>query len=310
MPAIGLCASHTPLKDFHDPGADAQAEVARCFAEVRTWIREFAPELVVMFGPDHFNGFFYRLMPSFCVGAAAESVGDWNTPAGDLPVADALAEACVRHLHAAGVDTAISYRMEVDHGLTQTLQMTFEWAELPPVLPIFINCAAPPRPPMQRVLALGRAVGEFLQTLPQRVLVVGSGGLSHDPPMPALASAPPAVRERIIAGGRLSAEARAARQANVVNEGLRQTQGTSSAIALNAEWDRHILELLIRRDFAALTRLDDAGITRDGGCGGHEIRAWLATAAALSVLPGTRAQVRMYRPIPLWVAGFGVMTIA
>lgn len=309
MTVIALCASHTPLKDFHDPGADAQAEVAHCFAETAAWVREFAPELVVVFGPDHFNGFFYRLMPSFCIGVAAQSVGDWNTPPGELPVANAHAEACVRHVQQAGVDAAVSYRMEVDHGMTQTLQMIFEWSALPPILPIFINCAAPPRPPLARVMALGRAVGSFVQTLGKRVLLVGSGGLSHDPPMPALLSASPAVRERIIVGGPLAPEARAAREANVINAGLEQTQGASNATALNPAWDQHILELLTARDFAGLGALNDEDITIKGGCGGHEIRTWIATVAAMSLFPATHARVRMYRPIPVWVAGFGVMTI-
>jgi len=298
------------LKDSHDPGPEARDEVETTFHEVRAWVRAFAPELVVVFGADHFNGFFYRLMPSFCIGAAAESVGDWNTPSGPLPVAAELAETCVASVHAAGVDVAISHRMEVDHGLVQTLQMVFDWQALPPVVPIFINSAAPPRPPMARVIALGRAVGEFLQTLPQRVLVIGSGGLSHDPPLPSLATATPPVRERIIAGGRLTPAARAARESHVVDEGRRQTAGISDAIAVNPDWDRHILDLLVHRDFAALAALNDADITRAGGCGGHEIRAWVATTAAMDAQPDATARVRMYRPIPLWVAGFGVMTIA
>ena len=33
---------------------------------------ERASYLVVVFGPDHFNGFFYELMPAFCIGTAAE----------------------------------------------------------------------------------------------------------------------------------------------------------------------------------------------------------------------------------------------
>ncbi|MGD9604137.1 MAG: 3-carboxyethylcatechol 2,3-dioxygenase [Gammaproteobacteria bacterium] len=309
MAIRALCASHTPLKDFHDPGAEAYAEVSRCFEDVRAWVHDFAPELVVVFGPDHFNGFFYRLMPPFCIGAAAESVGDWNTPSGPLPVASAIAESCARYLHANDLDVAISYRMDLDHGLTQTLQMTFDWDALPPVLPVFVNCAAPPRPPIRRVIALGRALGAFLKARPERVLVVGSGGLSHDPPMPALATAPPPVRERIVAGGLLSPEARAARQERVVDEGRRQAEGRSDAVPLNPAWDRHVLDLLVRRDFAALAMLDDEEISREGGCGGHEIRAWIATAAALSVLPATTSHVRMYRPIPQWVAGFGVMTI-
>lgn len=199
--------------------------------------------------------------------------------------------------------------MEVDHGLTQTLQMIFDWSALPPILPIFINCAAPPRPPLARVTALGRAVGSFLQSLSKRVLIIGSGGLSHDPPLPVLSSAPPLVQERIIAGGPLPPEARAIRQANAINEGLAQTAGASNATPLNPAWDLHILELLMSRNFHALSALNDDDITRQGGCGGHEIRTWIATVAAMSMFPAASARVRMYRPIPVWVAGFGVMTL-
>ena len=148
MPLIGLCASHTPLKDRFDPGAEVRQAVDAAIAEVRDWVAAFAPDLVVMFGPDHFNGFFYRLMPSFCIGAVADSLGDWGTPAGPLPVATGLVEELVPALHEAGIDVAMSYRMEVDHGLAQGLQLLFPWEELPPVIPVFINCAAPPRPPM------------------------------------------------------------------------------------------------------------------------------------------------------------------
>lgn len=310
MALRGFCASHTPLKDFHDPGPEAAREVADAFGRARAWIGDYAPELVVIFGPDHFNGFFYRLMPSFCVGTFAEAIGDWNTPVGELPVATATAETLVSHLHERGVDTAVSWRMELDHGHTQALQMLFGESGFPPLLPVFINCAAPPRPPMARVIALGEAVGDFLAGLSERVLVIGSGGLSHDPPMPSLATADPAVRTRIIEGGRRSPEERRAREARVIDEGRRQLEGRSAAVALNPEWDRHVLDLLVRGDFPALATLTDEDISRDGGCGGHEIRSWVATAAAMSRVPGCTAQVDMYRAIPLWVAGFGVMRFA
>ena len=34
------------------------------------------------FAPDHYNGFFYRLMPPFCIGYAAESIGDYDSQVG------------------------------------------------------------------------------------------------------------------------------------------------------------------------------------------------------------------------------------
>jgi len=303
-----ICASHTPLKDHHDPGAEVRRAVDACFARLRAEVAAFAPELVIVFGPDHFNGFFHRLMPAFCIGAQAESIGDWNTPTGPLPTDPTLAERLARHLFARDVDIAVSHRMEVDHGLTQTLAMLTDWSTLPPVLPIFVNCVGAPRPPLKRVAALGRAVGEFAAALDRRVLIVGSGGLSHDPPVPALASAPPEVRERLIAGGTLAPEARAARQARVIEEGLKQAGGGSDCTPLNPEWDRRFLDALVARDFAMLTGEDDETITREAGRGGHEVRCWIAVAAAMAAAGAPPPRVEFYAPIPVWVAGFGVLS--
>ncbi len=307
MSLYAICASHTPLKDHHDPGAAVREAVDACFARLRAEVASYAPELVIVFGPDHFNGFFHRLMPAFCVGAQAASVGDWNTPDGPLPTAPALAERLAQHLFERDVDIAVSHRMEVDHGLTQTLAMLADWQRLPPVLPIFVNCVGAPRPPLKRVLALGRAVGEFAAGLGKRVLVIGSGGLSHDPPVPALATAPPEVRDRLINGGTLSPEARAARQVRVIEEGLKQAAGDSDCTPLNAAWDREFLDRLVARDFAALSAYTDDDITREAGRGGHEIRCWLAVAAAMAAAGAAPPQVELYIPIPVWVAGFGVL---
>ena len=48
-------------------------------------LRAFDPDLVVVFGPDHFNGFFYELMPAFCIGTAA---GEQRLAAGRRPAAE------------------------------------------------------------------------------------------------------------------------------------------------------------------------------------------------------------------------------
>lgn len=308
MAVAALFASHTPLKDYHSPGAAIAREVDACVADLQAWVTAFEPDLVIEFGPDHFNGFFYQLMPSFCVGTEAASIGDWQTSEGALPVAAAAAERLVGALHAAAVDTAISYRMTVDHGLTQLLDLLFERSALPPLVPVFINCAAPPLPPLARVIALGQAVGRFAASLGGNVLIMASGGLSHDPPLPTLATAPAEVRERLIAGGTLSAAARAARQQRVLDEGRRFAAGTSDRTPLNPQWDQAFLAALARADFTALCAMNDGDITRDAGCGGHEVRTWIAAAAALAAAGPFRAELRYYRAIPEWIAGFAAMT--
>ena len=55
-----------------------------------SFVKAFAPDYIIQFAPDHFNGFFYDLMPSFTVGAGAVSLGDWGGGTGplDVPGAD------------------------------------------------------------------------------------------------------------------------------------------------------------------------------------------------------------------------------
>ena len=308
MSIAALCASHTPLKDYLSPGADIEQEVSECFSGIRTWVEDFAPELIVVLGPDHFNGFFYRLMPSFCVGAAAQGVGDWKTSRDPFPIDVETAETCVKHLHQSGIDAALSYQMTTDHGCVQIMDQLFDWPKLPPILPIFINCAAPPLPPLHRTVAFGQALGRFLATLHRRVLVIGSGGLSHDPPIPQLADAPPEVRQRIIEGGELSIEARAARQKRVIRDAVDRRAGTSERTPLNLEWDRRFLDLLMAQDFDQLCTLNDLDITKDGGCGGHEIRTWMAASAVIQAVGNYTPTLHYYRAIEDWIAGYAVMS--
>jgi hypothetical protein len=62
-------------------------------------------------------------------------------------------------------------------------------------------------------------VGRFLAGLDKRVLILGSGGLSHEPPVPLIAAAPDEIRQFLIAGRNPTPEARAARQARTLAAG-------------------------------------------------------------------------------------------
>ena len=140
----------------------------------------------MVFGPDHFNGFFYELMPAFCIGTAAEAPRTGTSKAGRCGCRASWRSHCVRHLQSRDFDVALSHAMKVDHGITIPLfKLTGALARYN-VLPVFINCAADPRPSFRRVRAFGAAIGEFLADQDMRITVVGSGGLSHDPPTPRL----------------------------------------------------------------------------------------------------------------------------
>jgi 2,3-dihydroxyphenylpropionate 1,2-dioxygenase len=263
-------------------------------------------DFVVVFHPDHVNGFFYKLLPPFCVGIEASSVGDYGTAAGKLEVPEDRAMACAEYVLGDGVDVAISYRMDVDHGGAQPVELLSAKSPLTQMIPIFINCALSPRPTLPRVRALGAAVGRWAAKCPQRILIIGSGGLSHDPPVASLATATPEVRQRLIEGGALAHSQRMVRQNNVMGEGTKYAAGQSKLLPLDPDWDQILLKGFSSGDLSVLDAATDEEITKTGGRGGHEVRCWVAALAALG--ESYKSDVVFYEPIAEWLTGMAVMT--
>ncbi|RSU52252.1 3-carboxyethylcatechol 2,3-dioxygenase [Sphingobium yanoikuyae] len=305
-----MCASHTPL--LHDGIADdrTKAAVKDGFRQIAQRARDFAPDLIVQFAPDHFNGFFYDLMPSFCVGLAANSVGDWDTHAGPLPVPEELSRSLVEALLHSGVDVAMSYRMIVDHGFVQIWEEMFgvPLALPAPIIPIFVNCAAAPLPTYARARALGEAVGAWALTTGKRVLFAASGGLSHDPPTPDVGTAQETVRERLISGHNPSREVMEARKTFVLEAGLAASKGLPPCQPLNPEWDHEVIELILRGDLRAFDTFDTKEVRRLAGRGANELLPWVAALAAQSQAGAYSANLDFYQAIDGWIAGMTMMS--
>ncbi|MEM5326600.1 3-carboxyethylcatechol 2,3-dioxygenase [Paraburkholderia sp. JHI2823] len=310
MPIHLECLSHTPLHGYLDPAPEVVAEVERVCGAARERVEAFNPDVIVAFAPDHYNGFFYDMMPPFCIGARAEAIGDFKSMAGTLPVPEALAHALSESVLAADIDVALSYRMQVDHGCAQALEVLTGGLDRYPVIPVFINSVAPPMATLRRARLLGDAIGRFFSRSDKRVLVVGSGGISHEPPVPELSGATAEVAERLIAGRNPSPDSRAARQARTVAAAKSFAAGDSQLHPLNPEWDRAFLARLESGELTAVDGMTNAAITRDGGKSAHEIRTWVAAFGALAAFGPYRASIDYYREIPEWIAGFAAMHAA
>ena len=308
MPLALCCMSHSPLLNLPGPSQDLLDDIDAALAQAREFVESFGPELVVIFAPDHYNGFFYKLMPPFCIGIDAQGVGDYGTHKGPLDVPEATAVGCAKAVLSAGVDIAISASMDVDHGTVQPLEKLFGDARARPVIPIFINSVATPLGPLHRCRTLGTAVGSYLATLNKRVLVVGSGGLSHDPPVPTMATATPTVVERIVHGRPMTPEQRLARQTAVMDAAKSFAGGGSELQPLNPEWDQRFLEILDRGQLDDLDQWSNSFIANEGGNSAHEIRTWVAAFAALAAAGPFQTGLRYYKPAPELIAGFAVRT--
>ncbi|WP_233213387.1 3-carboxyethylcatechol 2,3-dioxygenase [Mycobacterium hubeiense] len=300
--------SHSPLLNLPGPSQDLLDDIESALAEAREFVSDFDPELVVIFSPDHYNGFFYRLMPPFCIGTAAAGVGDFGTQSGPLDVPADLATDLATAVLDADVDVAFSASMEVDHGTVQPLQKLFGDAASRPVIPIFINSVATPLAPLRRVRALGTAVGQYLSTLDKRVLVIGSGGLSHDPPVPTLATAPPAALERIVHARPMTPEQRQARQAAVIQAAQEFARGEGKLQPLNPEWDHRFLQIVDGGHLEDVDGWATSWIAHEAGNSAHEIRTWVAAFAALAAAGPYKTTVRYYKAAPELIAGFAIRT--
>jgi 2,3-dihydroxyphenylpropionate 1,2-dioxygenase len=302
------CLSHTPLRGLNDPGADVVQEVDAVLAKCRAEVEAFDPELIVVFAPDHYNGLFYDLMPPFVIATAAESVADYQTLPGPLSIPKDIALDLARFILDSDIDIAISHRLQVDHGCTQTLEEMTGSLTRYPVIPIIINSVAPPFGPYRRVRQLGEAVGRYLATLDKRVLILGTGGLSHEPPVPLLAGAPDEISNFLIAGRNPTAEGRAARQARTVAAGKVFGTPECPLTPLNAEWDLAFIETLVQGRLSDIDDFKIDEISKAAGRSTHEVRTWVAAFSALAAAGPYTAQKDYYRPINEWIAGYGVVS--
>lgn len=303
-----ICMSHSPLmqvKDLRPRERDAERRFYETLRRYRARLKTTPPEVVVIFAPDHFNGFFFDLMPSFCIGTEAQSTEDWSLPKEELKVDAERAEACVRALHRKGFDVAISRRMKVDHGITIPLLKLFGKVRGPKIVPIFVNCAGDPRPTFRRVRRFGAEVGRFFAMQQTNVLFIGSGGLSHDPPTPR-PGAPREVLQRLIDRHTPEEGEYRRRESRVIANARELAAGVGPLLAPDRQWDARFINRMLEGNLEQCDRYTDSAVDREAGFGGHEARVWLAAFAAMRASHPAPATLDFYRVIPEWITGMAV----
>jgi protocatechuate 4,5-dioxygenase beta chain len=156
------------------------------FPPIREWLAKNKPDVVVMFYNDHGLNFFLDKMPTFAVGAAPEyrnADEGWGIPQlPAFPGEQGLSWHVIESLVDAEFDPVSCQEMVVDHAFT--LPMALLWPDMNwPVrfVPVNLNTVQFPLPSAKRCWKLGEAVGNAIRSWDSdaRVLVMGTGGLSH-----------------------------------------------------------------------------------------------------------------------------------
>lgn len=309
MPANLVTLSHSPLIEFVEPQPGVRDRVNEGFATARNFIADAKPDLAVIFAPDHYSGFFYDMMPPFCIGARAEAIGDFGTAGGKLSVDHDVAWKLHKDVLASGIDLPISEKMVVDHGVAQPMEILFGGLENIPVVPFFINSVAANFGPVDRIRKLGEAVGQSLKETGRNVIIIGSGGLSHDPPVPQFETAPERVQEGLINNKDMSAEHRAKAEAKVIEAAKMFARDEAPfMMPLNQEWDNRFMDILGAGNISEIDSWSTQYFIEQAGNSSHEVRTWIAAYAAMSQFGPYEVKYRFYEEIKEWVAGFGINT--
>jgi len=302
-----ICGSHSPLLYCFKKKPTDWDLLQQTFKERAAAISAFDPELVIAFGSDHFNGFFMKNMPSFCVGLHAEAAGDIGGFPGPLRVPADIAEELVVDLRADGIDPAVSHAMTVDHAFSQTIHIMLGGLEKREVIPIFINCITTPFVPFKRTRLLGEAVGRFAEKLGKRILLLASGGMSHHPTRyyPALGDGDERVTAWQISGGddpRSFTREQWLKRLDVMHhegaEMIARGERTAAQMHLNAEADQRFLRIFTANRLADFDDWDQNALVEEAGIGSMELHTWVAAAAAHKVAGGTPPEVSFYSVAP------------
>ncbi|MDT5232429.1 MAG: 2,3-dihydroxyphenylpropionate 1,2-dioxygenase [Mycobacterium sp.] len=276
-----VCASHSPGKERDVEqafGLQFRSALARAADEVR----RFDPDVVIVFGGDHRRA-FTTVVPAFAVALSASIIAESRHPAGALTVASTLARGLCEHLLTEGFDVAVCRDIALDHAFAQPIRDLVGELDAKPVIPVAVNCATAPLPTGRRVADFGAAVARFLDAVDQRVLLIGTGGLSHSPPSLEVDAYELGDEER----------------ARIIAAGMADARNK-----IRPEWDAEVLMAMSTWDVAALIRLVDSAHAQ-AGAGANEIRTWVAAGAAGGGRPVTPL---VYEPVPEWITGMAVAT--
>jgi 2,3-dihydroxyphenylpropionate 1,2-dioxygenase len=185
----GVC-SHAPGITGRAARADPQVRDAfyAQLNELRQRMEAAKPDALIVVAAEHFANFFMNNMPAYCIGMADQYEGPIEDPQWlaiehrRVPGNAALSRRLIGAvLH--DVDVAYAEEWKFDHGIMVPLNFLTPRYDLP-VIPININCQGPPLTPLARAYEFGRVLRRSCDALPERIALIGTGGISHWPATP------------------------------------------------------------------------------------------------------------------------------
>jgi protocatechuate 4,5-dioxygenase beta chain len=166
-----------------------QDAVLAGYAEFGRRMQALKPDVVIGVANDHLLNFPMDNVPDFCVGIGDEWAGpaewfrDWlNVPDYRIQGHRELGRALVRESAKAGINHAFAEKLLFDDNWSVPLKFLFPQYDVK-FVPVHMNCIVPPLPSVDRCIEVGRLIARIVKAFPgnERVVLMTTGGLSHDP---------------------------------------------------------------------------------------------------------------------------------
>ncbi|MBR9908966.1 MAG: extradiol ring-cleavage dioxygenase [Gammaproteobacteria bacterium] len=155
---------------------------------MRSALEASKPDALVVISAEHFANFFMNNMPAYCIGMADEYYGPIEDPQWlgiartAVPGNADLSRRVIQQV-LQDVDVAYAEEWKFDHGISVPLHFLTPNYDLD-IIPVNINCQGPPLTPLHRAWAFGEALRKACDAVPERIAIVGTGGISHWPATP------------------------------------------------------------------------------------------------------------------------------
>ncbi len=185
----GICC-HAPGITNRPQAADPSdlSELKKQFEILRQEIEATAPDALVMISSEHFGNFFNDNMPTYAIGMANYYEGpiedpDWlGIPKVRVPGNQDLSKRLIQNV-LQDAEVSFSEEWKFDHGMMVPLHHVTPNYDIP-IIPVNINCQAPPLTPLHRVYEFGAVLRKAIDALPEKIALLGTGGTSHWPCTP------------------------------------------------------------------------------------------------------------------------------
>lgn len=186
-----MALTHSPgLTGWFDRAPEEQRrEARRALDEMRERLRAARPDVIVLFSNDHLLNWPINNTPEYTVGIGAEHVGpaDWYDEwlaleKYRIPGHPAIARYLVNEGARRRLAFAYLREMQFDDGVSVPMHYLNPDGAIP-LVPVTMNCTVPPIPTPERAYQVGTTLREMLLAYPgsERVAVIATGGLSHEP---------------------------------------------------------------------------------------------------------------------------------